>query len=409
MSLTYKLWKIGNILTEEEIEEVIKSSPDIKDVQEINYVNINFKVVNNEIYGFFISDESIEKNKLFFTKKIGGTSNAYYLYPNLNLKLSEKDKLEDKFKIIKNTLLNSVLKFSEQEHTFLIEEAIGYCQKQEKEIKQELAKYKKKEGIYWLWLSINGKTFFELMPEVWDNWYKNPVLRNENAGMGYDALTNTEGEIGYKPDIKVFSYDNYHKSLKYRIDDNLPLSLESAKKIKFAWMYILENLVFYYKGLEYIILPNLLSDNDKILKNIINRLRRANNKTNLKSSSLEKLKAQENKFIKELEKIKNKKQDVEKLNIEKELEETDDEIKKRELGIIQEFNEQIQELDELKNSITLDYIFTSIDRKNLSFTIKGTIEDVIPSQLSNVVKDMREFNISDLVTLKKRDKDKIYL
>lgn len=124
--------------------------------------------------------------------------------------------------------------------------------------------------------------------------------------MGYDALTNTEGEIGYKPDIKVFSYDNYHDSLKYRIDDNLPLSLESAKKIKFAWMYILENLVFYYKGLEYIILPNLLNDNNVMLKKIIDRLRRANNKTNSKVSSIKKLEAQEKKLINDLKKFKNK-------------------------------------------------------------------------------------------------------
>ena len=104
------------------------------------------------------------------------------------------------------------------------------------------------KGNYWLWLSINGKTFYELMPEVWNNWYKEPAVANDNKKIGYDVFTNKETEVGYKPDIKVFSYDQYHKSMEYRLNENLPLSLESARNIKFAWMYILNNLVFYYKG-----------------------------------------------------------------------------------------------------------------------------------------------------------------
>lgn len=65
--------------------------------------------------------------------------------------------------------------------------------------------------------------------------------------------------------------------------------------------------------------------------------------------------------------------------------------------------------EEPKNSITLDYIFTSIDKKNRSFEIFGSIEDVIPSHLHNVVTKMREFGINDLVDRRKRNREKTYL
>jgi len=99
------------------------------------------------------------------------------------------------------------------------------------------------KGNYWLWFSINGKTFYEKMPEVWSNWYENPVFTRDNLKIGYDAFTNKETEVGYKPEVKVFSYDQYHKSMEYRLNENLPLSLESARNIKFAWMYILNNSI----------------------------------------------------------------------------------------------------------------------------------------------------------------------
>ena len=59
------------------------------------------------------------------------------------------------------------------------------------------------------------------------------------------------------------------------------------------------------------------------------------------------------------------------------------------------------------------YIFTSINRTNLSFEIKGSIEDVIPSQVRNVVTEMAKPGhiISDLVMVKlgKRDRNETLL
>jgi len=79
--------------------------------------------------------------------------------------------------------------------------------------------------------------------------------------------------------------------------------------------------------------------------------------------------------------------------------------------MIREFDEQLNEVGDIKNSITVDYIFTSINRTNLSFEIKGSIEDVIPSQVRNVVTEMAEPGhiISDLVKLGKRDRNETLL
>jgi len=470
MSFAYKLWKIGRTLTENEIMESVCDKAEMAEGQELQFVNIDFHVSNNEIQDISHSKNSIKREKLFFTKKIGGTSNSYYLYPNLNI---QSGLPKEKIQLLVNTLINSVAQFADKKNcavTNLILAKISnindYIKKtyfeylgqsleelkekekvedDEKEIKKikarikdtmkKLTKKKKEEyeklikeikiwdpvllilcckivvmgkANYWIWLSINGKTFYELMPEVWDNWYKKPAVANDNKKIGYDVFTNKKTEISYKPEIKVFSYDQYHESMKYRLNENLPLSLESARNIKFAWMYILNNLVFYYKGLEYVLIPNLISDDADLYKTVLNRLRRANNNLGTKKSMLEKITAQEKRLEKDIKKLKTS--NNENLNeLVQQREEALSKIKGLDTGMIREFDEQLNEVGDIKNSITIDYIFTSIDRKNLSFEIKGSIEDVIPSQVRNVVTEMANHNISDLVKLGKRDSNETLL
>ena len=468
MSFAYKLWKIGRTLTEKETMDSICDKAEVEDGDGLQFINIDFQVINNEIQDIAYSKNAISLEQLFFTKKIGGTSNSYYLYPNLNI---QSGLPKEKIQLLVNTLINSVAQFADKKNcavTNLILAKISnindYIQKtyfeyleqnleelkekekvedDEKEIKKIKAKIKdakkkitkeKKEyeklkkiinwdnmllilcrkivvmesGNYWIWLSINGKTFYELMPELCDKWYKKPVVANDNKKIGYDAFTNKETKVGYKPEIKVFSYDQYHKNMKYRLNENLPLSLESARNIKFAWMYILNNLVFYYKGLEYILIPNLISDDADLYKTVLNRLRRANKNLGTKKSILEKLTAQEKRLEEDIKKLKTS--NNKNLNeLVQQREETLSEINKIDTGMIREFAEQINEVGDIKNSITIDYVFTSIDRKNLSFEIKGSIEDVIPSQVRNVVTEMVKHNISDLVKLDKRNRNETLL
>lgn len=410
MSLAYKLWKIGSVLTKDDIRTVLQEIPESKDGKEPVYLNIDFEFKGSVINSISLNQNAVSKDKLFFSKKIGGTSNAYYLYPNITV-------LED-FPIEKIVLLENSLKyctkyfcsdkFQQKIKSIFIE--IGDLKNQIKKKNKKIKIYKILEKIsklpkdyYWIWFSINGKTFYELMPEVFDNWFNKPV-EGDNIKNGFDVFTNKKSEVGYKPEVKVFSCDQYHNSLKYRIIENLPLSLESAKNIKFAWMYILENLVFYYKRLQYIIIPNLLTNDNKIYKLILERLIKANQNSKGKGIILKELRKEEDKLKKSIEKQKNYDN-----KCKKKLDEVTKKIDSTDKGIIQEFHEQLLTIGDHLNSITIDYIFTSINRTNLSFEIKGSIEDIIPSQMSRVVKEMIYFKIDDLVKLGKRDRDKILL
>lgn len=399
MSLAHKLWKIGNVLQKDDIEKSLRVGADFNDGDEPVYLNIDFTFDDDQITKVSLFKDSISKDKLFFTKKIGGTSNAYYLYPNIAI---QNEKPAKGIKNIKNTLEYSTIKFCDDENRKYIniimenfDEAINNC---------SMENYLKDNYI--IWLSIKGKTFYEMMPEVWENYYESPFPKTAIKS-GIDIFTNKETEIGYKTDFKVYSYDQYHKSLEYRLDDNLPLSKESARNIKYAWMYILDNLVFYYKGLEYIIIPNLLSDIDDVLRTVLKRFVRANNTLSEKRTILEKLRKEEKKLKMFLEKYRKKRENIE--VSERELENIQDELRDTDLGIIQEFNEQAKTLDKYVNMVTLDYLFVNINRTNLSFEIIGTIEDVVPSRMNAVVEKMRDYKIEDLVKLGSKEKNKTYL
>ncbi|MGA1871095.1 MAG: hypothetical protein ACMUJM_21385 [bacterium] len=455
MSLAYKLWKIGSVLTKEDIKSSIEDKGEHN--SDFLYFNIDFIVEDNKIKDIKTNENAISKDKMFFTKKIGGSGpGIYYLYPNLNLK---KSILSDKVSLLVNTLSQTIKKYSRPEISELCSiliEAIKHFDEhiERAKIKAEIELYQKENNInklirkkadyekllsvlnknewndallrvstiliskekgdYWFWFSVNGNTFWELMPEVWENWYKCPVIKNDNAKEGYDIFTNKLTEIGYRPEIKVFSYDNYHDSLNFRINENLALSLESARYIKFAWLYILEHLIFYYKSkmFQYIIIPNILSDNQDVYSIILKRLKIAKKNSSKKVTILKSLSKEEEKLEKELKEIEKKmkmvktedlllkhsKLEKEIINVEKKIVDTD-------LGIISEFNEQIDQIGDLKDSITVDYIFTEINRTNLSFTIKASMEDIIPSHIRRVVTAMKENKIDELIKLGKRNTD----
>ena len=449
MSLAYKLWKIGNVLSD---EDKFMSFIDNSELSDPNYCNINLHIINNKINNIEIKTDAVSKDIFLFTKKMGGAGTGiFYLYPNLKL---QKSRPIDKLTLLTNTMDKQVRNLCSLENAKYINTIIENLPNIEKHICKyrlenelellstkdknkfenkvktlkevdanvmklckSLGKYDKDDYIFWL--SINGKSILEIMPEVKETWLDNAVDKNNNAKTGIDFFTNEKCEIGYKPNINVFSYDNYHDSLNYRINDNLSLSKESAKNIKFAWMYILNNLTFYYKGLEYVLIPNLLSGKKDEYRKIIYNLKTAQEQTIKGTSSLKALKKEEERINKSIEKLKKKirkvstkknsdyNKELKKYNFE--IVKINTEISQTDLGIIREFNKQLEVLGELKNSTTIDYLFTKINRTNLSFEIKGSIEDVIPSQVSNVVDKMKEFQINDLVTLKNKKRDETYL
>lgn len=466
MSLAYKLWKIGNVLTEEDVWDAMMDRGTSAGDDDVLYVNIDLAVSGEVVTNISLNRQSIAVSKLFLTKKIGGTSNSYYLYPNLNL---QKSFVKDKVGLLVNTLKYGMIQFADDFNRKLVELVLSELEhikkhieradlereisdlskrrdldgeeklgeSEQKKTNQDIEKKDKKlsallEGLTaWnpsllavcseivrlpksdvmLWLSLNGKTFYELMPEIKDNWYKNPVLAGD-LKKGFDAFTNRETDIGYKPEVKVFSYDQYHDSMNHRLIENLPLSLESARAIKFAWMFLVHNLVFYFHSLEYVLIPNVLSGDSDMYRTILSRLKQANKKSARKFSLLKEQSVHERKLGSDIDKLARKKigKNKDKLEeLKKQRRELQQSIDRMDNGLIRELDDQVYEVGDLKLSMTIDYLFTKIDRTNLSFEVKGSIEDVVPVRIRTVATDMMEHRINDRVKLGRRDPDEILI
>ena len=213
-----------------------------------------------------------------------------------------------------------------------------------------------KQDDYFLVLLVNGKSFYELMPEVLQNYlneFVRPHIKNSRDKPVLKELTDvvTKEKIacGYNPDIKFFTMDNYDDSYGIQQINKLPMSLESAKTIKKGWMFAINNLKFYYKGLEYIIIPSMANFDAEIFKGLISFLKNAKNMQ---------------------------------------------EESEREESFMRRLRKQIENYDQI-NSFTLDILFTEVDQTNLSVKIFSTLEDVLPSRIAKVVKLMQKQHITD--------------
>ncbi|WP_297966688.1 TM1802 family CRISPR-associated protein [uncultured Campylobacter sp.] len=350
MGLVHKLYNVGSLLSDDSIIAMIKSS-NFKDSDHKTLV-VDFKIENGKLIGHpEISIYSLDNIKTFFTKKIGGTSNSYYLYPNFEYQ-GEKD-LYKKFKAISHTLQNSAMIYANDDNKRIAALVFEYIKNYEND---ELELKNFKQDDYFLVLLINGKSFFELMPEILQNYLnefvrphiknsKNEPLLKELA----DVVTKEKIACGYNPDIKFFTMDNYDDSYGIQQINKLPMSLESAKTIKKGWMFAINNLKFYYKGLEYIIIPSMANFDAKIFKGLISFLKNAKNMQ---------------------------------------------EESEREESFMRRLRKQIENYDQI-NSFTLDILFAEVDQTNLSVKIFSTLEDVLPSRIAKVVKLMQERHITD--------------
>lgn len=350
MGLAHKLHVIGNLISDDDTIAMIKNS-NFKDSEHI-VLTIDFKVENLKIVDKpKISRASLDNIKTLFTKKIGGTSNSYYLYPNFEYQ-GEKD-IYKKFKAISHTLQNSVMIYANDDNKCIATLVFEYIKNYEND---ELELKNFKQDDYFLILLVNGKSFYEFMPEVLQNYLnefvrphiknsKNEPILKELA----DVVTKEKIACGYNPDIKFFTMDNYDDSYGIQQINKLPMSLESAKAIKKGWMFAINNLKFYYKGLEYIIIPSMVNFDAEIFKGLISFLKNAKNMQ---------------------------------------------EESEREESFMRSLRKQIENYDQI-NSFTLDILFTEVDQTNLSVKIFSTLEDVLPSRIAKVVKLMQKQHITD--------------
>lgn len=368
MSLAHKLYKIGTLVSKDDIRELIE----VTEFKEKDYVTlqINFEIKNNTlIKPPEISKSSLDNLKTMFTKKIGGTSNSYYLYPNFEYQ-KEKD-LYKKFKAIAYTFENSVLLYANEANRKLGEPIFEYITNYSEDI---LQLKEEPVGNYFLVITINGKSVYELMPEIWNNYFDDfvePHISKKVKGVNtpqlkeeIDFITHKKALCGYNPNVKFFTMDNYNDSFKPQIINKLPMSKETATAIKKGWMYAIHHLKFYHKGLEYIIIPSMVHYEKSSYVELLTLLK--------DSKNIESIASNEDFFAR--------------------------------------LASQILEINpKYINSIALDILFTEVNLTNLSVKIFATLEDVLPSKINYLVRLMEKQKISGLNYIDGTKKSYVYL
>lgn len=442
MSLAEKLYRIGECVSDDELRELIRQEQAINDIVPVVFINFYFKNEQLE-YELLDSTNGINTTNFFFTKAIGGRGEGfYYLYPNLIFenKKDKKGKLESdkKLKQLENTLRNYLdKKYANDENKTIIESILNIL-KTEK-LSSTIMEEKKEYLFAFL---FEKQPFFKAFPEILYNFLENPVSEFIFPKKGFDALSNAKTEVGFNPDVKVFTMDNYHDNYKRRIVDTLQLSENSAKYINRGWLYAIKYLLFYYKGLSYLVIPNFIKQDLTNYQKILNAFKTANLESNIKryearenikrlDDSISHIAKEETNILKMIEKSA-KKQNIKKKsktlfdepvvnedelntiklqkeNLQKEKEQLELLIKD---DLLDELEETIKkdELREFLNAISLDLLFVSYDPKYGTMTnIYGTIQDVLPSKISNVKEKMRIYNIVDGIKMKNKDSAKTYL
>jgi len=362
MSLAHKLYKIGNLITKEEIKKIIEIK-EFKDISSYTSLQIDFK--NNKAT---IKRASIDNLKTMFTKKIGVTSNSYYLYPNFEFQ--KEDNLYKKFKSVAYTFENSIMLYANEENRKIAKPILNYIRDYNNDI-LDLKSLEKDN--YFLIITINGKTLYELMPEVWDNYYDNFVdahiskkvkkVNTLQLQEQIDFITHKREFCGYNPNVKFFTMDNYSDAFKPQIIEKLPMSKETAIAIKKGWVYAINHLKFYHKGLEYIIIPSMVNFDDGAYRELLSILKESKSMKSIASNE----------------------------------------------GFLIELFSRILKIDKkIVNSIALDIYFTEVNLTNLSVKIFATLDDVLPSRISFVVEKMKEYKINANIKREENSKE-IYI
>jgi CRISPR-associated protein Csh1 len=390
MSLAYKLWRIGSVLDKEDIFELMNENDKIP--PETQYLIIDFVIENNTVTDIQTNQKAVSRERLFLTPKIGGSGTGiYYLYPNISLQKTVPSK---KIFLLKNTLEKTVSSFADAENKRIVSIVLNAFDT----LEASCAKFEK--GDYVFCVTINGQTLWECMPEVWEKWVKCPFVENDSLCEGRDIFSNESCMVGYQPDIKVFSYDNYHPSFKHRLTKNYAFSAESARNIRFGWMFVWVNLFFWYKGQAYCLIPNLIHFAVDTYKEILMKYVEINKNERYRNATINDLKKQEDSIQKQLVREQNsKKKNILKIEqLEKELKKKGKSLLMLDAGFIAKSNEELENFPEYRSMMTIDYYFFDRNLTNKSFQIKGALEEILPSRISQIVDTLRKHRIDENIT-----------
>ena len=412
MSLAHKLYNIGKAITDKKtIKSLIIREPDSS--TDYQTVAINFNLKKDELIYDDISNSSCKNT--FYSDKLGGSGSAiFYLYPNLLIHKStlveiDKKKIKGKFSQLIATLENIITyHYANKKNEQLLQSILEKIS--DKRVIDKLRVYPK--GDYLYLITIDNKSLFEVMPEIWESWFKTPAIpyKDLEPKEFYDFISTEQIDVGYNPDIGCYTVNNYNDKLKHRIIDNTPLSKESARYIKFGWLYVRKHLMFYFDGMSFSIIPSYVKENEKEFREILSKLKLANEQTQQKRNSLKVIANEESLIKKEITKLERpKKKDKKKIAEAKERLEKEQKKKikfKLADGLFSNFKEDIQDL-EFYQGLTVDFIFMEFNKNEVK--IYGSIEEVLPSRVSKIIEKMKEHNIKDTLLIGNKDKSQTYL
>jgi len=408
MSLAHKLYNIGKAITDKKtIKSLIIREPDSS--TDYQTVAINFNLKKDKVIYDDISNNSCKN--VFYTEKLTNSSNPpIYLYPSLLIhNIDKKSTPYDKVTQLKASLENIINhNYANSKNELLLCSILE--QMTDKGLIDKLKSYSKENYLYLI--TIDNKSLYEVMPEIWENWFKSPVIPYKDLELKefYDFISTEQIKVGYNPDIGCYTVNNYNKNLKHRIIDNIPLSKESARFIKFGWLYVRKHLIFYFDGMSFSIIPSYVKENEKEFREILSKLKLANEQTQQKRNSLKVIANEESLIKKEITKLERpKKKDEKKIAEAKEQLEKEQKKKikfKLADGLFSNFKEDIQDL-EFYQGLTVDFIFMEFKQNEVK--IYGSIEEVLPSRVSKIIEKMKEHNIKDTLLIGNKDNGQTYL
>jgi len=356
MSLAEKLYKIGECIDSKDFAQDLRQN--IENLDEYNFIVLNLSIsikCKNKIE-WRVSTEAdnikkfnLKREKLFITKKIGGSgSGTIYLYPNIINKDIQKGLTQNIVSIEK-----SVYKYTNK-YKRVLSKVLQVLKKDKEKIFEQLESVKTTPKTIFITL-INGKTFYELFPEVLTNFAGNPIKRGKVKLSGTSFFADDVAPIGFKPDINFFNTDNYNGEMKDKeVHEKIPFHELDGVNINKGWLFCDKQgfLKKEYERLKFYLIPS--SQDKRLTKKLIDKIKRAKGLSHFSDAT-----------------SKSFFEDIKLMN---------DWL----IG-----NEQ-------SNIVTFDFIF--YEDNNNQREIFGTIQDVMPSQINQIwdlMYDFKGFNISD--------------